>query len=81
MWQKHNHMWSWYYVMWGWYHKMWEKNKWTIECDKSIVICDVGTAQFEDSTIKCEKKIKELPNVTKTQSRVILVLRNVRMVP
>ena len=65
MWQKHNHMWSWYYVMWGWYHKMWEKNKWTIEYDKRIVICDVGTAQFEDSTIKYEKKIKEPSNVTK----------------
>ena len=91
---------------------MWEKNKWTIEYDKSIVTCDVGTAQFEDSTIKyekknkgtiecdknivtcdidivqcedgtikCEKKINELPNVTKIQSHVILVLRNVRMVP
>ena len=45
--------------MWEWYHKMWEKkNKGTIECEKSIVTCDVGTAQFEDSTIKCEKKNK-----------------------
>ena len=36
---------------------MWEKkNKWTTECEKSIITCDVGTAQCEDSTIKCEKK-------------------------
>ena len=25
-------------------HQMWEKNKGTIECDKSIIKCDVGTA-------------------------------------
>ena len=25
---------------------MWEKNKGTIECDKNIVTCDVGTAQI-----------------------------------
>ena len=35
---------------------MWEKNKGIIECDKSTVTCDVGTAQYEDCTIKCEKK-------------------------
>ena len=34
-----------------------EKKGGTIECDKSTVTCDVGTAKFEDSTIKCEKKI------------------------
>ena len=44
---------------------MWEKNKWTIECDKNIVTCDVGTAPYEDSTNKCEKKINEPSNVTK----------------
>ena len=32
------------------------KNKVTTECDKSIVTCNVGTAQCEDSTIKYEKK-------------------------
>ena len=42
-----------------------KKKKRTTECDKSTVTCDVGTAQCEDSTIKCEKKIRELPNVTK----------------
>ena len=33
-----------------------EKNKGTIECDKSIVTCDAGTTQCEDGTVKCEKK-------------------------
>ena len=42
-----------------------KKNKGTIKCDKSTVTCDVGTAQYKDSTIKCEKKISEPRNVTK----------------
>ena len=58
-----------------------KKNKGTIKCDKSTVTCDVGTAQYKDSTIKCEKKISEPRNVTKVQSHVMLVLHNVRMVP
>ena len=33
-----------------------KKKKGTTECDKNIVTCDVGTAQGEDCTIKCEKK-------------------------
>ena len=38
---------------------MWEKkSKGTIKCEKRIVICDIGTAQYEVGTIKCEKKIK-----------------------
>ena len=46
---------------------MWEKNKKIIECNNIIVICDVGTAQWEDDTIKCEKKkIKESLNVIKS---------------
>ena len=48
---------------------------------KSIVKCDVGIAQCEDETIKCEKKIKEPPNVTKVQLHIMLVLRFVRLVP
>ena len=28
----------------------------TIECDKSIVTCDVGTAQCENGIIECKKK-------------------------
>ena len=35
---------------------MWEKNKGATECDKSIVICDVDTAQCEDGIIIYEKK-------------------------
>ena len=41
------------------------KNKGTIKCDKRIVICDVGTAQYENETIKCEKKSKGTSNVRK----------------
>ena len=44
---------------------MCEKNKGTTKCDKSTVICNVGTAQCKDSTIKYEKKIEEPPNVAK----------------
>ena len=59
-----------------------KKNKGTTECNKSIVTCDVSTALCEIRTIKCEgKKIRELLNVTKVQSHVILILRNVRIVP
>ena len=57
------------------------KNKKTTECDKSIVTCDVGTVQCEDDTIKFEKKIREPLNVTKVQSHMMLVLRNVRLIP
>ena len=48
---------------------------------KSTITCDVGVAQCEDDTIKCEKKIREPPNVTKVQSHVMLVLHNMKMVP
>ena len=41
------------------------KNKETTECDKSTITCDVSTTQYEDCTIKCEKKINDPPNVTK----------------
>ena len=60
-----------------------KKNKETIECNKSTVTCDVSTVLCEIRTIKCEgkKKIRELLNVTKVQSHVILILRNVRIVP
>ena len=38
------------------------------------------SAQCENGNIKCEKKKKkELPNMTKVQLRVILVLHNVRI--
>ena len=48
--------------------------------DKSTVTYDVDIAQCEDGPIKCERKIRKPPNVTKVQSHVILVLRNVRMI-
>ena len=57
------------------------KNKGITECDKITVTCDVGIAQYEDGTIKCEKKIRELLNLRKVQSHVKLVLHNVRKVP
>ena len=47
----------------------------------NVVTCDVGTVQCENSTIKCEEKIEEPLNVTEVQSHVMLVLRNVRIVP
>ena len=58
-----------------------KKNKGTTKCDKSTVTCDVSTTLCETSTIKCEEKKSELPNVTKVQLHVILILRNVRIVP
>ena len=48
---------------------------------QNTVTCKVSATQYEDDTIKYEKKIKELLNVTKVQSHVMLVLRNVKMVP
>ena len=33
------------------------KKKGITEYDKSIVTCDIGTAQFDNGIIKCEKKI------------------------
>ena len=41
------------------------KNKGTIEFDKSTVTCGVGIAQYENGTIKCEKKIRDSLNATK----------------
>ena len=60
---------------------MGKKNNGTTECDKSTIIRDIGIAQCEDSTIKCEKKIREPLNVTKVQLNVMLELHNVGMEP
>ena len=57
------------------------KSKRTTKCEKRIVICDVGTVQCEDGIVICDKKLREPPNVRKELSHVILVLRNVRIVP
>ena len=35
------------------------------ECGKNMIKCDVSTAQCDNGTFKCEKKIREPPNVTK----------------
>ena len=35
---------------------MWEKNKGIIECDKSTVIYDIVTTQYENSSINFERK-------------------------
>ena len=38
---------------------MWEKkSKGTIKCEKKTIIYDIGTAQCEIGTIKCEEKNK-----------------------
>ena len=46
---------------------------------KRRVTCDVRTAQCEDGTVKCEKKVREPPNVTKELSYVMLEPHNMRM--
>ena len=58
---------------------MWEKSKGTTQRKKRTVIYDVGTAQYEDRTVKCEKKVREPPNMTKELSYVMLEPHNVRM--
>ena len=40
-----------------------KKSKGTTKCEKRTVTCNVGTAQYKDKTINCEKKIREPPNV------------------
>ena len=58
-----------------------KKSKRTTKCEKKNVICDVGTLQYEDVTVKCEKKVREPPNVRKELSYVMLKLHNVRIKP
>ena len=58
-----------------------KKSKGTTQCDKRTVICNVGTSQCEDRIVKCEKKVRGPPNVTKEVSYVMLELYNVRMKP
>ena len=57
-----------------------KKNKGITKCDKSTTTYNAGTAQCDDGIVKCEKKIRESPNVTKVQSHVMLVLHNMRMI-
>ena len=42
-----------------------KKSNGTTTCEKKIITYNVRTAQCEDGTIKCEKKVNEPPNVTK----------------
>ena len=51
--------------MWQWNQQIWEKNKGTIIWDRRVVKFDIGTAQYDNGTIKFEKQIKEPLNVTK----------------
>ena len=54
-----------------------KKNKRTTPCEKRTVICDIRIAQYENETIKCEKKVNEPPNVRKEPLHVMLKLHNV----
>ena len=49
-----------------------KKSKETIKCEKKIITCDIKTTQYEDGTFKCEKKVREPPNMTKELSYVML---------
>ena len=45
---------------------MWEKkDKGTTKYEKKTITYDVGTVQCKDEIIKCEKKVREPPNVRK----------------
>ena len=58
-----------------------KKKKGTTKCDKRTIKCDVRTVQYDDGIVKCEKKVRELLNVRKKRSHVMLELYNVRMEP
>ena len=47
-----------------------KKGKETTKCEKRTVTCDIRTAQSEDGSVKCEKKVREPPNVIKKLSHV-----------
>ena len=42
-----------------------KKKKGITKCDKRTITCNVGTAQYDDKIIKCEKKKKKPQNVRK----------------
>ena len=46
---------------------------------KKTVTYNVGAPQCKDGTVKCEKKVREPPNVRKELSHMMLGLHNVRM--
>ena len=51
-----------------------KKVKGTIKCDKRTVTYYVEATQCEDESIKCEKKIKEPPNVKEEPAHMMLEL-------
>ena len=65
-------------VVWSW-TTTWTNGVRFHECDKRAITCDVEIAQYENETIKCEKKVNEPPNVTKELSHVMLKLHNMRI--
>ena len=58
-----------------------KKNEGIIKCDKSTITCDIGTTQYEDSTIKCEKKNKGTTEYDKNTVTCDVGIHNVKMVP
>ena len=60
---------------------MWKKKKMkrTIKYEKKIVICNIEIVDYEDGTVKCEEKVRELPNMRKELSYMMLELHNVMM--
>ena len=56
-----------------------KKSKGTTKCEKIIITCDVETALYENRTVKCEKKVREPPNVIKELLYMMLEPHNVRM--
>ena len=71
-------MWYSNYTMWGCNRQMWEKSKGTTQREKRTITCNVGTAQYENEIVKCEKQIREPHNVTKELTYVKIKLSNVR---
>ena len=55
-----------------------KKSKGTTQCDKRIVICNVGTAQCENETVKCEKKSN---GTTKCEDGTVKCEKKVREPP
>ena len=66
MWENNCYVWCW------WNCQMWEKSKGTTKCEKRTITCGIGTTQYKDESVKCDKKVRELPNVRKKLSHAVL---------
>ena len=55
-----------------------EKSKGTTQREKTTITCNVGTGQYENEIVKCEKQIREPHNVTKELTYVKIKPSNVR---